>query len=53
MNFSELSSTDVLYNSNGKVMVGCGCKNVGDVVAFIREKKIEYVELAWGKWTVQ
>jgi len=35
------------FNSNGKVMVGCGCRNVQDVASFIREKKIEYVELAW------
>eukprot|EP00026_Physarum_polycephalum_P007928 Phypoly_transcript_08000.p1 GENE.Phypoly_transcript_08000~~Phypoly_transcript_08000.p1 ORF type:complete len:281 (+),score=30.81 Phypoly_transcript_08000:86-844(+) len=36
---------DVQYGN--KVMVGCGCRTVKDVVTFIRERKIEYVELAW------
>jgi hypothetical protein len=43
---SDSGYQDVQYGS--KVMVGCGCRTVKDVVTFIRERRIEYVELAWG-----
>lgn len=45
---SEPNSPDTQYSSNkSTVMIGCGCRTVKDVVAFMKEKRIENVELAW------
>jgi hypothetical protein len=33
--------------SKSEVMVGCACKTPKDVIAFIRERKIEFLDLAW------
>jgi hypothetical protein len=46
MRMSDPNYQDVQTDSS-KVLVGCGCRSIRDVVTFIRERRIECVELAW------
>lgn len=44
-------NSDSYSTNKSSFMIGCGCRTVKDVIAFMKEKKIEYIELAWGMFS--